>query len=417
MRDKLSICVVGLGYVGLPVLAACVSAGYKSFGFDINTERVNRLPLGHDPTCDLSLEELSLLGKAHYTSDIRKLSDCNIFIVCVPTPVDEYNNPNLKMLLEASGDIAKVLKKDDIIIYESTVYPGVTRNKCVPHIEKLTNMKLGIDFYVGYSPERINPGDKKRKINNIVKITSGSDLETAKIIDEFYQSIIKAGTYMAPSIEVAEAAKVIENVQRDVNIALINELQILFDRVGISVFEVLKAAKTKWNFLDFQPGLVGGHCIGVDPYYLTHLASKYDFHARIISSGRIINDSMASYYAEKIVKLILKNTLDQQLPILILGLTFKENVSDLRNSKVFDLIDELSDYSLDVKIFDPLIKKTDLVDDYKELFTEDLNAYKYSAVVVAVGHEKFFGNNFHFLKKERKNGTLIIDLKNKILNE
>ena len=336
--NELIVGIVGLGYVGAPLLAACVAAGHKCVGIDINEKRVAQLRQGHDKNDELSALELKSLNNTHFTNDIKEASECNFYIICVPTPIDKNKVPDLMPLTQATTWVSQVLNKGDYVTYESTVFPGVTRYHCVPIIEKETKLKLNEDFFVGYSPERVNPGDRDRNITDIVKIVSGSNESAAKIIRKFYDSVIPAGTHFAESLEIAEAAKVIENIQRDVNIALVNELEMLMDEIDIPIHSVLAAANTKWNFLNFKPGLVGGHCIGVDPYYLTHLAAEHNFHTRMISSGRIVNDGMAKYYADKVIKTIINNIKSRDAKVLVLGLSFKENVADLRNSKVFDLI-------------------------------------------------------------------------------
>jgi UDP-N-acetyl-D-glucosamine/UDP-N-acetyl-D-galactosamine dehydrogenase len=411
----LKVGIVGLGYVGAPLLAACAAAGYECVGVDLNEERNSQLNRGYDKNKELSELELKILEKVHFTSDISEASNCNFYIICVPTPIDENKVPDLLPLTKATHWVSTVVRKGDYIVYESTVYPGVTRGRCVPIIEEVTNLKINEGFYVGYSPERVNPGDRKRLITDIVKIVSGSNEAAAINIDLFYQSVIPAGTYLAESLEIAEAAKVIENIQRDVNIALVNELEMLMDQIEIPIHSVLKAANTKWNFLDFKPGMVGGHCIGVDPYYLTHLAAKYNFHPKIISSGRLVNDAMAKFYADKVLKKILKNGGSGEARVLILGLSFKENVSDLRNSKVFELIDILNDNGVKVSVFDPLIHVDELDNLYVDMFERDYHLKNYSIVVLAVPHEELLRDLRYLVQEWEQQQTEIIDLKNALV--
>ncbi|WP_353661508.1 nucleotide sugar dehydrogenase [Hydrogenimonas sp. SS33] len=392
MSEK--IAVVGLGYVGLP-LAHAFSFKYPVVGFDIARRRVEELRQGYDRTLELSWEQVrEAIGNGmRFTDDREEIRNCNIYIVTVPTPIDEHKNPDLAPLKKASETIAKVLKPNDIVIYESTVYPGATEEVCVPILEKQSGLTFNEDFYCGYSPERINPGDKEHTVTKIPKVTSGSTPETAKKIDDLYASVITAGTHMAPSIKVAEAAKVIENAQRDINIAFVNELALIFEKLGIDTLDVLAAAGTKWNFLPFKPGLVGGHCIGVDPYYLTYKAKEIGYHPEVILSGRRINDNMGVHVANRVVKLMIhKGHTIKGAKVLVLGITFKENCPDIRNSRVIDVIRELADFGCDVDVFDPWADAAEVKREYGidllPRFEEGL-ADRYDAVVLAVAHEAF----------------------------
>ena len=386
------ICIVGLGYVGLP-LAHAFSEKYQVVGFDINKPRVDELNSGFDRTLELTSDEVneSIKNRMIYSTNIDDIKDCNIYIVTVPTPIDSTNRPDLTPLIKSSQTIGKVLKRDDIVIYESTVYPGVTEEVCVPQLEKESGMIFNKDFFCGYSPERINPGDKEHTVTKILKITSGSNPEIAIVVDELYKSIITAGTYKASSIKVAEAAKVIENTQRDVNIALINELALIFDTMNINTNDVIEAAATKWNFIKLKPGLVGGHCIGVDPYYLTHKAEELGYKPNLILGARQINNGMGKYIAEKTIKLMIKaGKLIKDSNILIMGLTFKENCPDIRNTKVVDIISELKDYGANIDVYEPWIDEKDK-GYYNYNFVENPfeNPKKYDSILVAVGHDKF----------------------------
>ena len=386
------ICIVGLGYVGLP-LAHAFSEKYQVVGFDINKPRVDELNSGFDRTLELTSDEVneSIKNGMIYSTNIDDIKDCNIYIVTVPTPIDSTNRPDLTPLIKSSQTIGKVLKRDDIVIYESTVYPGVTEEVCVPQLEKVSGMTFNKDFFCGYSPERINPGDKEHTVTKILKITSGSNPEIAIVVDELYKSIITAGTYKASSIKVAEAAKVIENTQRDVNIALINELALIFDTMNINTNDVIEAAATKWNFIKLKPGLVGGHCIGVDPYYLTHKAEELGYKPNLILGARQINNGMGKYIAEKTIKLMIKaGKLIKDSNILIMGLTFKENCPDIRNTKVVDIISELKDYGANIDVYEPWIDEKDK-GYYNYNFVENPfeNPKKYDSILVAVGHDKF----------------------------
>ena len=386
------ICIIGLGYVGLP-LAHAFSKKFKVVGFDINKPRVDELNSGYDRTLELTSDEVleSISNGMIYSTDMEDIKDCNVYIVTVPTPIDSSNRPDLTPLIKSSQTIGKVLKKDDIVIYESTVYPGVTEEVCVPELEKVSGMTFNKDFFCGYSPERINPGDKEHTVTKILKITSGSTPEIATVVDELYKSIIIAGTHKASSIKVAEAAKVIENTRRDVNIALINELALIFDIMNINSNDVIEAAATKWNFIKLKPGLVGGHCIGVDPSYLTHKAEELGYKPNLILGARQINNGMGKYIAEKTIKLMIKaGKLIKNSNILIMGLTFKENCPDIRNTKVVDIISELKDYGAVIDVYEPWIDEKDK-GYYNYNFVENPfeNSKKYDAILVAVGHDKF----------------------------
>jgi UDP-N-acetyl-D-glucosamine/UDP-N-acetyl-D-galactosamine dehydrogenase len=392
-RDlKNKICIIGLGYVGLP-LAHAFSEKYEVVGLDINQPRIDELNSGFDRTLELSSEQVkkSIQNGMKFTSTLEDAKDCNIYIVTVPTPIDETNEPDLTPIVKSTESIGKVLKKDDIVIYESTVYPGVTEEVCVPILEEQSGMKFNTDFFCGYSPERINPGDKEHTVTKILKITSGSTPEIATKIDNLYKSIITAGTHLAPTIKVAEAAKVIENTQRDVNIALINELAMIFDLMNINTKDVIEAAGTKWNFIKLLPGLVGGHCIGVDPYYLTHKAQSLGYMPNLILNARQINNSMSKLIADKTIKSMVKE--DKKLKnanILVMGATFKEDCPDMRNSKVLDIIKELEEFECHVEVYDYWIDKSDLSTKNLNFINElPLDSNKYDAIVVAVGHEKF----------------------------
>ena len=386
------ICIIGLGYVGLP-LAHAFSKKYQVVGFDINEPRVNELRSGYDRTLELTDDEVkeSITNGMIYSTSMDDIKDCNVYIVTVPTPIDSSNRPDLTPLIKSSQTIGKVLKKDDIVIYESTVYPGVTEEVCVPELECESGMIFNKDFFCGYSPERINPGDKEHTVTKILKITSGSNPAIATVVDDLYKSIIIAGTHKASSIKVAEAAKVIENTQRDVNIALINELALIFDTMNINTNDVIEAAATKWNFIKLKPGLVGGHCIGVDPYYLTHKAEELGYKPNLILGARQINNGMGKYIAEKTIKLMIKaGKLIKDSNILIMGLTFKENCPDIRNTKVVDIISELKDYGANIDVYEPWIDEKDKnYYDYNFVENPFENSKKYDSILVAVGHDKF----------------------------
>lgn len=402
------ICVIGLGYVGLP-LALEFGKKYDTIGFDINTERVGSLKLGIDNSKENTYEDIKSSKKLIFTSDGAKEIGSDIYIIAVPTPIDIQKKPNLEPLISASTIVGKVLKVGDIVIFESTVYPGCTEDVCVPLLEKFSKLKFNIDFYCGYSPERINPGDKTRPITKIKKITSGSTPEIAIHINELYNSIIEAGTHLAPSIKVAEAAKVIENAQRDLNIAFVNELSIIFNKIGIDTKDVLDAAGTKWNFMKFTPGLVGGHCIGVDPYYLTFKSQEVGYYPEIILAGRKLNDRMGAYIGSEVIKLIKKKNQNiDSAEVLILGITFKENCSDIRNSKVIDIVHELNEFGANVDVFDPWANSNDVMNEYGIKLIDSIYQKKYNALILAVSHDDFFKIDFQLLKSSN---TLIFDVK------
>ncbi|MCG9714977.1 Vi polysaccharide biosynthesis UDP-N-acetylglucosamine C-6 dehydrogenase TviB [Shewanella insulae] len=387
--DNAKIGIIGLGYVGLP-LAVEFGKQRQTVGFDINQSRIDELNAGHDSTLECSDEELSEARQLVYTSSLDELKTCNVFIVTVPTPIDEHKQPDLTPLIKASETLGSIVKQGDVIIYESTVYPGATEDDCIPVVEKVSGLKFNQDFYAGYSPERINPGDKEHRVTNILKVTSGSTPEVAEYVDQIYKSIIIAGTYKASCIKVAEAAKVIENTQRDVNIALINELSIIFNKLGIDTLEVLEAAGTKWNFLPFRPGLVGGHCIGVDPYYLTHKAQSVGYHPEMILAGRRLNDGMGQYVVSQLVKNMLKKRIHVEgANVLVMGLTFKENCPDLRNTKVVDIVSELNEYNINVDIVDPWCSNDEAEHEYGLSLCEELKVNHYDAIIMAVAHNEF----------------------------
>ncbi len=383
------IAVIGLGYVGLP-LAVAFAEKYPVIGFDINPRRIAELCDGYDRTLEVGANELQAAKRLEFTLDPEPLGEANVYIVTTPTPINEHKQPDLGAVLAASRTVGQVLKSGDTVIYESTVYPGATEEDCVPVLEQFSGLTLNVDFMVGYSPERINPGDKEHRVTTIMKVTSGSTPEAADFVDGLYGSIVTAGTHKAPSIRVAEAAKVIENTQRDVNIALINELAVLFSRLDIDTDAVLKAAGTKWNFLGFRPGLVGGHCIGVDPYYLTHKAQSVGYHPEIILAGRRLNDSMGGYVASELVKRMAKNGLQVQgAKILILGLTFKENTPDLRNTRVVDIVKELNEYDIVVDVHDPWADPREAAERYSIDMVGELSEDSYDAVILAVAHNEY----------------------------
>ena len=407
-----AVAVIGLGYVGLP-LAVEFGKIRQVIGFDIDENRIADLIGGKDHTLEMTSQDLKDAKYLNYSSDINALKAANIFIITVPTPIDDANRPNLNPLLKASEMVGKVLKKGDIVIYESTVFPGCTEEVCVPLLEKFSDLLFNKDFFCGYSPERINPGDKINTLTKIKKITSGSSVESANAIDKFYASIIKAGTHKASSIKVAEAAKVIENTQRDLNIALVNELSVLFDRLSIDTIEVLEAAGTKWNFLPFRPGMVGGHCIGVDPYYLTHTAEEVGYHPQIIASGRRMNDNMARYAARNVIKLMINNGINiSKSRVGVLGITFKENCPDIRNSKVVDLVKELEKWGVEVVITDPYANIDEVNNEYGlKLFSME-SLPLVDALVVAVSHKKYKELNFDQLRQLIKSEKPVLaDLK------
>ncbi|WP_420576946.1 nucleotide sugar dehydrogenase [Ekhidna sp.] len=402
-----SVGIIGLGYVGLP-LAVESGKHYPTVGYDINKNRIKELCSGHDRTFEVENGELSEVQNLSFTSDIEDLRSCNFFIITVPTPVDENNNPDLRPLKKASLLVASLLKSGDIVVFESTVFPGCTEEVCVPIIEEESGLVFNKDFFCGYSPERINPGDKKHRITNILKVTSGSTPEAADEVDTFYKTLIEAGTHKASSIKVAEAAKVIENSQRDINIAFVNELAIIFDKLSIDTSEVLEAAGTKWNFLPFTPGLVGGHCIGVDPFYLTQKAESVGYHPQVILSGRKINDQMGQYVAQKVIKMLgQKGKLSRSARVMILGFTFKENCPDTRNTRVIDVYEELKSYGISVDIYDPQADASQVVEEYGIVLSSGFEG-QYDAVVLAVSHLEFLSMNWDEI---RKNTSIIYDVK------
>jgi len=407
--NNIKIAIIGLGYVGLP-LAVEFSKKYSVVGFDTNLVRIQELENNFDRTGELTTDELRKTLSLIFTSAVNSINDCNVYIITVPTPIDVYKKPDLTPLLKASETVGKVLKSGDIVIYESTVYPGCTEEDCVPVLEKFSNLKFNQDFFCGYSPERINPGDKERTLTKILKITSGSDNATADFVDNLYKSIIEAGTYRAASLKVAEAAKVIENCQRDINIAFVNELALIFSKIGLDTLSVLEAAGTKWNFLPFRPGLVGGHCIGVDPYYLTHKAEGLGYKAEVILSGRRINDSMGGVIANKVVKLLIKNgkTINQS-KVLILGITFKENCPDIRNTKVIDIIAELKDFEVKIDIYDPWADNEEVKQHYGYNISKNINLEDYDGIILAVAHKDFLKD--HFLKQIESFKGVVYDVK------
>lgn len=409
--NKHKIAVIGLGYVGLP-LAIEFAKKYDVVGLDINTERTSELQKGEDRTKEadlISLNEVISKGALVFSSELASITNCNIYIVTVPTPIDQFKAPDLTPLLKASEMLGKVLKKGDIVIYESTVYPGCTEEDCVPVLEKKSSLKFNEDFYCGYSPERINPGDKVNTLTKIKKVTSGSTPEIADVVDGLYASIITAGTHKAPSIKVAEASKAIENAQRDVNISFVNELALIFDRVGIDTTDVIEAAGTKWNFLKYKPGLVGGHCIGVDPYYLAHKAQSLGYHPQVILSGRRVNDNMGMFVANKVIKLMInKGHKIQGAKALILGITFKEDCPDIRNSRVIDIYGELKQFGLEVDVFDPHADKEEVKHEYHINLVSGIHQ-QYDAIILAVSHQEFL--SLDFAKLKNGHNTVVFDTK------
>ena len=409
--DQIKLSIVGLGYVGLPL---AVEFGKKRnvVGFDINTKRVTELQSGQDHTLEVEPEELKQAKYLSYTTDPAVLGESNVFIVTVPTPIDDHKRPDLTPLIKASETIGKVLKKGDIVIYESTVYPGATEEDCVPVLEKYSGLKFNLDFFAGYSPERINPGDKEHRVTTIKKVTSGSTPEVADLVDALYNQIITVGTHKAPTIRVAEAAKVIENTQRDVNIALINELALIFNKLGIDTEAVLEAAGTKWNFLPFRPGLVGGHCIGVDPYYLTHKAQSIGYHPEIILAGRRLNDGMGAYVVTQLVKEMTKRRIHVQgARVLVMGLTFKENCPDLRNTRVVDIVRELAEYDIQADVCDPWVSSEEAQHEYGIVPIEQPAIGEYDAIIVAVAHNQFKEMGEQAIRALGKPAHVLFDLK------
>ena len=409
--SELKIAIIGLGYVGLP-LAVEFGKKVPVMGFDIHQKRIDELQSGQDHTLEVSPEELKLATHLSYTTNLQQLADCNLFIVTVPTPIDEFKQPDLTPLVKASESIARVLKKGDVVVYESTVYPGATEEVCIPVLEKNSGLKFNQDFYAGYSPERINPGDKLHRVTNILKITSGSTPAVADYVDQVYNLVIEAGTHKAASIKVAEAAKVIENTQRDVNIALINELALIFNKMGIDTEAVLQAAGTKWNFLPFRPGLVGGHCIGVDPYYLTHKAQSMGYHPEIILAGRRLNDGMGAYVVTQLVKAMLKKRIQvEDAKVLILGLSFKENCPDIRNTRIIDIVNELKEYHTQIDVYDPWVDAAEAEHEYGISPISNLENGKYDAVILAVAHQQFKVMGADAIRALGKADHVLYDLK------
>ena len=409
--DNVNIGIIGLGYVGLP-LAVEFGKKYPTLGFDINKKRIEDLKQGHDFTLEVSSGELAESAFINYSFEVEALQRCNVYIVTVPTPIDEHKQPDLTPLIKASQMLAQVISKGDVIIYESTVYPGATEDVCIPEIEHYSNLKFNEDFFAGYSPERINPGDKEHRVTNILKVTSGSTAAIADFVDSLYSSIITAGTYKASSIQVAEAAKVIENTQRDLNIALINELAVIFNKLNIDTEEVLKAAGTKWNFLPFRPGLVGGHCIGVDPYYLTHKAQSIGYNPEVILAGRRINDGMAAYVVTQLTKTMIKRKLQiNGANVLVMGLTFKEDCPDVRNTKIVDILTELREYNINVDVYDPWVAPEDAKNEYDIDLIEAPKQQYYDAIIFAVAHHQFKAMSNNDILALTKNEHIIYDLK------
>ena len=417
MTDK--ICIIGLGYVGLP-LAVAFAEKMPVVGFDINQSRVDELIAGHDRTLEIENDLLaSVTGSIQYTTGLKDAKDCNIYIITVPTPIDKANRPDLTPLIKSSQSVGSIISKGDIVIYESTVYPGVTEDVCIPEIEKISGLKFNTDFFAGYSPERINPGDKEHTVTKILKVTSGSTPEIAKRVDELYKAVITAGTFLASSIKVAEASKVIENTQRDVNIALINELALIFDQMGIDTKEVIEAAATKWNFIKLLPGLVGGHCIGVDPYYLTFKAEEVGYKPDLILAARQINNGMGKYVAEKTIKeMIMAGKVIKGAKILMLGVTFKEDCPDMRNTKVTDIIDELKEYGTSVDVYDPWVDQEEEKKHYHHGFIDNPfeATIKYDAIVVAVAHKQFVQLTHSDYESISAEQAIIIDVKGAVQN-
>jgi UDP-N-acetyl-D-galactosamine dehydrogenase len=411
LLKNIKIGVIGLGYVGLP-LAIEFGKKYQTLGFDINQARVDLLLSGHDSTLEVSNEELKNAPLIAYSYNVNDLKGCNVYIVTVPTPIDEHKQPDLTPLIKASEMLGKVINNGDIIIYESTVYPGATEEECLPVVERVSGLIFNKDFFAGYSPERINPGDKEHRVTNILKVTSGSNPEIAETVDQLYKSIITAGTHKASCIKVAEAAKVIENTQRDVNIALINELSIIFNKLDIDTLEVLEAAGTKWNFLPFRPGLVGGHCIGVDPYYLTHKAQTVGYHPEMILAGRRLNDGMGQYVVSQLVKKMLAKRIHVDgANVLIMGLTFKENCPDLRNTKVVDIVSELKEYNINVDIVDPWCSNEQAQHEYGLSLTQLDKNNHYDGIIIAVGHNEFKEFGAESIRALGKESHVLYDLK------
>ena len=416
LDQNAKLAVIGLGYVGLPI-ALEFAKKIEVIGFDINQERVNMMRQGQDPSRELDASAFEN-RKITFTADIEVLKTASFFIVAVPTPIDEANLPDLKPLLGASRTVGQVLKKGDYVVFESTVYPGCTEEDCIPILEEVSGLKFQEDFKVGYSPERINPGDKQHTLQNVIKIVSGSCAASLEEIAKVYELVVEAGVHCAPSIKVAEAAKIVENTQRDVNISLVNELSIIFNKLGINTFDVLEAAGTKWNFLHFYPGLVGGHCIGVDPYYLVHKAMQVGYHSKVINSGRYVNDSMGFYIGKQTAKkIIAQGKIIQEAHVLVLGATFKENVSDIRNSRVIDVISELKSFQINVDVMDPHASSSELQHEYGIGLTTELR-HDYDAIIVAVNHEQFAAYNEAYFKTLLKDGKgILVDVKGTYRNK
>lgn len=417
VSEKLQIAIIGMGYVGLP-LAIEFGKKFDVIGFDVKKERLEKLRAGIDVTCETSSEDLAAAKKLRFSDDEKDLTGCDVFIVTVPTPVDKYNRPDLTPLYRASETVGRTMKTGAVVVYESTVYPGCTEEECVPVLEKISGLKFNEEFFCGYSPERINPGDKKHSLLNTVKITSGSTPDAARFVDDLYNTILTAGTHPASSIKVAEAAKVIENSQRDINIAFVNELSKIFRLIGIDTTEVLEAAGTKWNFLKFQPGLVGGHCIGVDPYYLTHKAQSLGYHPEVILAGRRINDEMGKYTATEIVKMMIKKGLTiLNAKVLQLGITFKENCPDCRNSRAVDVVKNLQEFGCDVEIFDPWAAPEEIAKEYNLNSFNDIALLadkKYDVIILAVGHKEFLTLDVRKLRREE---SIVFDIKSVLPKE
>jgi UDP-N-acetyl-D-glucosamine/UDP-N-acetyl-D-galactosamine dehydrogenase len=409
--ENTKLAIVGLGYVGLP-LAAEFGKRYDTIGFDINKARIEQLRAGYDSTLEVEAAELANLPRLRFSADLDDIRDCNVYIVTVPTPIDLAKRPDLTPLVRASETLGKVLKPGDIVVYESTVYPGCTEEVCVPILERTSGLVYNRDFFAGYSPERINPGDKQHRVTNILKVTSGSTPETADFVDRLYGSVIIAGTHKASCLKVAEAAKVIENTQRDLNIALVNDLAILFNKLGIDTLEVLQAAGTKWNFLPFRPGLVGGHCIGVDPYYLTHKAQEVGHHPDVILAGRRTNDGMGSYIAGEVIRLMVRKGINPvQARILVLGLAFKENCPDLRNTRVVDIVHALHAYNAEVDVHDPWVSTAEAEHEYAITPVAEPPAGGYDAVIVAVGHRQYVAMGAEGIRQFGKPSSIVYDVK------
>lgn len=409
--DDAKIAIVGLGYVGLP-LAIGFGKRFPTIGFDIDARRIAELARGHDRSCETTAAELKSAQQLRFAGTLGEIRDCNVYVVAVPTPIDNFRRPDFGALISASKTVGQVLKPGDVVVYESTVYPGATEEVCIPVLEQISGLKYNRDFFAGYSPERINPGDKTHRLENIVKVTSGSTPDIARFVDQLYGAIITAGTFLTSSIAVAEAAKVIENTQRDLNIALVNELAVLFERLGLDTLEVLEAAGTKWNFLPFRPGLVGGHCIGVDPYYLTHKAQAVGYHPEVILAGRRINDSMGAFVADRVIKLMTQKRIHVvDANILVMGLAFKENCPDIRNSRVVDIINELGRYNARVDVVDPWADADDVQKEYGLQLIREPQAGKYDAVILAVAHHQFRDMGLAKLRSLAKVSHVIFDVK------